>query len=221
MKKNLESYPLILFIFLSLLTALSYVMHELQWRSSFNPSVHIPGALLLVFHIGMHLRVVQIRNQRHGILLYLLIQAAVVAAVACISLNAGLLVLLTVWLCGEEVGVSSDLIQALRNVGFYILGFLFLIFLLYDTVSALTWIGAALPTVVFALIAIFLYSSERKAREQAQLLANELREANIQLSDYSSQIAELTRQNERRRFARDLHDTLAQGLLEQLSSWKQ
>jgi NarL family two-component system sensor histidine kinase YdfH len=62
------------------------------------------------------------------------------------------------------------------------------------------------------LIYVLLYIRQVQAREEAQNLLHELETANRQLSEYAAQVEELTISQERQRMARELHDTLAQGL---------
>jgi NarL family two-component system sensor histidine kinase YdfH len=69
-----------------------------------------------------------------------------------------------------------------------------------------------IPMVVFVVIYVTLYMRQNEAREQAQALAAELEKANHQLSEYAAQVEDLTIANERQRLARELHDTLSQGL---------
>lgn len=69
-----------------------------------------------------------------------------------------------------------------------------------------------IPIVVFVILFISLYMRQNEAREQAQSLATELESANRQLTEYASQVEELTLAAERQRLARELHDTLSQGL---------
>ena len=57
-----------------------------------------------------------------------------------------------------------------------------------------------------------LFRRQARAHEQTRNLLHELEHAHKQLEDYSARIEELTRAAERRRMARELHDTLAQGL---------
>jgi NarL family two-component system sensor histidine kinase YdfH len=59
---------------------------------------------------------------------------------------------------------------------------------------------------------VTLYSRQAEAREQAQSLLKDLEAANRQLSEYASRVEDLTIANERQRMARELHDTLSQGL---------
>jgi len=68
------------------------------------------------------------------------------------------------------------------------------------------------PMVIFVVIYVTLYMRQNEAREHAQALANELETANRQLAEYAAQVEDLTIANERQRMARELHDTLSQGL---------
>lgn len=61
---------------------------------------------------------------------------------------------------------------------------------------------------VIVLIFTQMAVTEQKARKQQQRLAEELSEANKQLSEYAEQIKELTQTQERNRFAREIHDGL-------------
>ena len=70
----------------------------------------------------------------------------------------------------------------------------------------------ALPMTLFVVIYVVLYTRQLEAREQAQALAAELEAANRQLAEYAAQVEDLTLAAERQRMARELHDTLAQGL---------
>jgi NarL family two-component system sensor histidine kinase YdfH len=65
---------------------------------------------------------------------------------------------------------------------------------------------------LFVVTYVVLYTRQLVAREQAQALLTELEAANRQLAEYSAQVEDLTLAAERQRMARELHDTLAQGL---------
>jgi NarL family two-component system sensor histidine kinase YdfH len=69
-----------------------------------------------------------------------------------------------------------------------------------------------IPVIIFVIIYVALYRRQTDAREQAQALASELEKVNQQLSEYVTQVEDLTITNERQRMARELHDTLSQGL---------
>lgn len=72
-------------------------------------------------------------------------------------------------------------------------------------VGGLTEISALIP---FACASLILYIQQRD-----QNLLRELETAHMQLEDYAARVQDLTLTTERQRLARELHDTLAQGLV--------
>jgi len=71
----------------------------------------------------------------------------------------------------------------------------------------------ALLYVLPAFLLVVGYALQQaRARAQTQSLLQELERAHLQLAHDAVQIEDLTRATERRRMARELHDTLAQGL---------
>jgi two-component system, NarL family, sensor histidine kinase YdfH len=72
----------------------------------------------------------------------------------------------------------------------------------------LAYLGLAAP--IFGSVLVF--KRETQARRRAQRLVGELATAQRQLAASAAQVEQLTRAAERQRLARDLHDTLAQGL---------
>jgi NarL family two-component system sensor histidine kinase YdfH len=59
---------------------------------------------------------------------------------------------------------------------------------------------------------IIIYQQQKRAHERTRGLLRELNIAHAQLSSYALRVEELTALTERQRIARDLHDTLVQGL---------
>ena len=76
----------------------------------------------------------------------------------------------------------------------------------------MVWVLPVLPTTVFVLMFVWMFDRQNKAREEAQNALRELDVAHRQLTEYAAQVEDLTLANERQRMARELHDTLAQGL---------
>jgi NarL family two-component system sensor histidine kinase YdfH len=74
------------------------------------------------------------------------------------------------------------------------------------------WLLAMLPMTFFVAVYVTLYSRQAEARAQAQRLLADLEIANRQLSEYAARVEDLTITAERQRMARELHDTLSQGL---------
>jgi NarL family two-component system sensor histidine kinase YdfH len=75
---------------------------------------------------------------------------------------------------------------------------------------------AFVPTIgimtLFVLIYVLMFLRQAEVRERAQTLLSELEVAHQQLQEYADRVEELTLDQERERMARELHDTLAQGV---------
>jgi NarL family two-component system sensor histidine kinase YdfH len=78
--------------------------------------------------------------------------------------------------------------------------------------SAVYWLLTIIPIIIFISMYVTLYVRQAEAREKAEALAAELETANLQLTEYAARVEDLTIVNERQRMARELHDTLSQGL---------
>lgn len=78
--------------------------------------------------------------------------------------------------------------------------------------AMLGWLVVAIPLTIFVVIYVILFTRQAEARAEAQRLLGELEIAHRQLAEYAVQVEDLTLAAERQRMARELHDTLAQGL---------
>lgn len=74
------------------------------------------------------------------------------------------------------------------------------------------WWAAILSTTFIIFIFAIAFDMQNRARERSEELFQDLGEAHKELANYAEQVETLTLENERQRIARELHDTLAQGL---------
>jgi two-component system, NarL family, sensor histidine kinase YdfH len=109
---------------------------------------------------------------------------------------------------GETVGVFQKNWQRAAGVAVYLGLSTLNLYLLGNQEALAAWYTVVVPMTIFVVVYVILYTREAFARERAQDLLTELEEANRQLAEYASRIEYL----ERQRMARELHDTLAQGL---------
>ena len=115
-------------------------------------------------------------------------------------------------LLGETVGMLGLSRGTLLTVLYYAI-LAVINYQQFETPNSIIWmLVATIPVTVFTLIYVLLYRRQANAREEAQELAKDLEAANQQLSQYADQVEDLTIANERQRMARELHDTLSQGL---------
>ena len=172
----------------------------------------IPYTLLLALHIIVHWNVNRIVQNRNRVVWYILGQSALAFIIISVAGNAGMLFALYMALIGETIGILGLNRWGILSVLFYLaLSFINLILFKAEE-STSFWLLVSIPTVIFVGMYVTLYTRQAEAREQAQKLASELELANRQLSEYAARVEDLTIANERQRMARELHDTLSQGL---------
>lgn len=112
---------------------------------------------------------------------------------------------------GEAVGVLPRA-RALA-VGALLLGVSAAHSLLADGAEGLSrMLWTVPPTAIFVIVWVELYQRQARERQRAERALEELDAAHAKLAAYASQVEVLTRTAERQRMARELHDTLAQGL---------
>jgi len=113
---------------------------------------------------------------------------------------------------GEAVGVLGINWRGFVAMAFYLSLSAVNFILLLNGEQFMVWVLPIVPTTVFVLMFVWLFDRQNKAREEAQNAWRDLDVAHRQLTEYAAQVEDLTLANERQRMARELHDTLAQGL---------
>jgi NarL family two-component system sensor histidine kinase YdfH len=172
----------------------------------------LPYTVLYFLHIALHWIMPNLVQEPRRLALYLVVQIFLAFVLSYMSQQQGVVIGLYLALAGETIGLLNDLRRSLAAI----VGFLLLIALTYaaifgwDTVPG--WLGAAVVMLFFVLIYILLFLRQVEARQESQRLLVELQEAHAQLAEYAQQVETLTLEAERQRMARELHDTLAQGL---------
>ena len=115
-------------------------------------------------------------------------------------------------LVGEAIGLLRLTRWGFLAVAYYLILAISNFLLITDLRTLGGWLLGAIPLLLFVIIYVNLYMRQNEARDQAETLLRELEIANKQLSEYAAQVEDLTITSERQRLARDLHDTLSQGL---------
>jgi NarL family two-component system sensor histidine kinase YdfH len=184
-----------------------------------DPSMRQPGPLalftgLMVAHGGLRLwglRLVQ--HKRRWLVVYFLLQGGLVFAIGYLAQLEGLILAFYLALVGESAGMLWPDRRAIALAASF---FVLLLLLNVSVIWGMDVLAGILPVLglmlAFVLIYVVLYIRQVQAREDAQALLEELEAAHGQLRQYAAQVEELTISQERQRMARELHDTLAQGL---------
>lgn len=177
-----------------------------------QPLPLISFTLLMLTHGLLHWYVAYLTTRPAHLTLYLGVQILLIVGITLLTRRQGVTMGLYMALAGETVGILGDWRRSLIATT----GFLFLIGVTYGLVwgwtTAPEWIGVIIVMLLFVLVYVVLYIRQLTAREETQQLLHELQTAHQQLAHYAQQVETLTLDAERQRMARELHDTLAQGL---------
>jgi NarL family two-component system sensor histidine kinase YdfH len=182
-----------------------------------NPKLHKPGWLvlfvgLMIVHIALHWMLEAILQSRRGTIGYVVVQSLLAFSIVYLANNTMMIWGLYMALIGEGIGFLGLTRWGLLHSGYYLILSLGNYWIITGGVDLFLWSVALLPAVLFVGIYVTLYLRQFEARAQAQELLKNLEAANRQLSAYAAQVEDLTLLAERQRIARELHDTLSQGL---------
>ncbi|MBI9107348.1 MAG: sensor histidine kinase [Spirochaetales bacterium] len=183
-----------------------------------TPWLRKPPALIyftagMALHTILHWMYRKFSRERRQAVVYFCFQSLLAGVLIIYAGEISLVFGLYMALLGEEVGlfrsIRSIIISVTVNVLLIVLTLLFI--QRSSGFNGFFYIGL-IPMILFVIIYVNLYSRQLEARIKAQNLLSELEQTNIKLSLSNARVEELTRDKERQRIARELHDTLAQGL---------
>jgi NarL family two-component system sensor histidine kinase YdfH len=144
---------------------------------------------------------------------YLIVQTVLAFCIVTMGTTIGPLLGVYMGLIGETIGMLRDRPRWMVAAVAIMLGLSFLNYILMaGNTEWYWWLLAMLPLTFFVVVYVSLYTRQVEARLQAQKLLLDLETANQQLTEYADKVEDLSITNERQRMARELHDTLSQGL---------
>src|SRR5215217_735898 len=202
----------IFFIFMTVVLISMYIISITN-----NPVLHqfwsgAPFTILMIIHIALHWMVVSIIQTPKRQALYIIVQGLLALLISDMSQNIGMALSLYMALIGETIGFLGISRWSALTTLYYVTLSLFNLVIFTDIENAIYWLVTIIPIIIFIGMYVTMYMRQAEAREKAQTLASELETANRQLTEYSARVEDLTIANERQRMARELHDTLSQGL---------
>ncbi len=172
----------------------------------------IPLVLLGIIHGVLHLLSPYIVISRRWIVSYFFVQGVLVFTINLIAQNQGILMGLYLALSGAAIGFIEDLRKGLIPVVAYAILASVNQVISWGWESLFGWLILFGPMMFFVVVYVVMFTRESQSRMRTQQLLKELEAAHQQLAEYATKVEELTLSAERQRMARELHDTLAQGL---------
>jgi NarL family two-component system sensor histidine kinase YdfH len=198
--------------FLTLVMAIMYAVALMEKPGLRQSWQLIVFTVLMVIHVFLHWQIEKIIINSKITIIFILVQGMLGFFICWMAGNEGIILAIFMALLGEVVGMLG-LSRATLIASLYYLTLAYINLRQIMDEGSTSWLLiGVIPVIIFVIIYVVLYRRQTDAREQAQALANELEKVNHQLSQYAAQVEDLTIANERQRMARELHDTLSQGL---------
>jgi NarL family two-component system sensor histidine kinase YdfH len=205
------------YIFISLLLGMLAVFGALAIARANPVPLVIVYILLFSAHIGLYWLNLKHHPNRRWVVFYYLAQAVLIISLAGFSyggdnIRVSVVGSTTMCLIGESLGLWGNTRRSLL-LGLVYAGLaMVLLFVLVGRNDFGAAVSNLLVNGVFIVLFMVVLNQQFTEREKAQELAERLESANARLAANAARIEALTLQNERQRMARELHDTLAQGL---------
>ena len=217
MQRKAQFAGIIFYIFISILL----VTLAIPGTLAIFPVVSLPLSILyIVFfaaHIGLYwLNLKYHQNGRWSVSYYLL-QVVLIIVLASFpydrdSIRISILSSTAMCMIGESLGLWGNTRRALFLGLFYGGLAVTLLFFVVEREVFLSAVGSLFFNSLFIILFMIVLNQQFAEREKAEELAERLESANAQLAANAARIESLALQNERQRMARELHDTLAQGV---------
>lgn len=210
---NVERDPRIFTVFMTLVMVTMFVVALIEKPDLRQSWQLVAFTVLMVIHIVLHwLLEKTTRISPKLIIVYILLQGVLGFLICWMAELPAMIFAIYMALLGEVIGLFGLKLSSLAASLYYMtLAFINLQMLMDIGESSWLMIGV-IPVIIFVILFVTLYQRQNDARESAIALAKQLEQANQQLSQYADQVEDLTIINERQRMARELHDTLSQGL---------
>lgn len=173
--------------------------------------------LLFGMHIGLYWLNLKYHPDRRWSLFYYVLQAGLIIALFNFPYESngtpiGILGSASLCIIGETLGLWGNTRRSLLMGLFYAGLAAVLLFFGVEREVLGSAISGMLFNAIFIILFMIVLNQQFAERDKAQELAESLESANAQLAANAAMIESLTLQNERQRMARELHDTLAQGV---------
>ena len=200
------------YVILLLVLAVVYWMGLQNTPALRQPERLIPFTALLVVHSGLHWWSLRLPLHPRWTYPYFGLQTLLVFIIGLVTSGHGVVLGLYLALAGEAVGMLEDFRKSTPVVAVILAVAVLNYGLALGWSSLPSWMAIVVPMAFFVTVYVTMFGRQMRGRQEAQRLLHELEAAHRQLSEYAAQVEELTLTAERQRMARELHDTLAQGL---------
>ena len=201
-----------------------FFVYNNSWPSLPNIGLIVIYTILMIIHLSIYCLLLSVKVRKNIVVSAIALQVALIVVITVItrhnSVVTGLPLALIVFLFTRFKQIYIGIAVLIACLVFPIMPLYLKLLGLWMSGNFQTAYSAYTDGIVtFVLLGVVLYLQQSKSHQRTQELLTELNVAHAQLQGAHDQLAafalrveDLTMQNERQRLARELHDTLSQGL---------
>ena len=209
-KEKFIGFPFYIFITI-LLGIFGIITTQTAWQDD-TPGIAILGAVLITIHIGFYWLNLRLFNKPRWWMFYYIAQTLLILAIALMPYGANILGTAIISIIIEALGVWGNTRRTFTT-GVLYTGLMIILFaILLDRAELFKHLTQIMINGGFIILLMIVFNQQLEQRVKAEELAETLESANAKLAAYAARNEALTLQAERERMARELHDTLAQGV---------
>jgi len=209
-REDFSSFPF--YIFLSLLFGGIGVISARAALQANTPDIAILGSVLVIFHISLYWLNIRPFSTPRWWVFYYVAQTVLIISLAFLPNGLTFLGSATISIAAEAMGLWGNTRRAFSAVVFYTAIMIGIVFGLMETSNLVAYFAQIMVTGGVVILVMFFFNQQLSERYKAEDLAEKLEGANAKLAISIARIEALTLHAERERMARELHDTLAQGV---------
>ncbi|MFN2109035.1 MAG: sensor histidine kinase [Anaerolineae bacterium] len=202
----------VFFIIVTLLLGGSAILAVKSLPALRAPARLVPFVILMVVHIALYWLSPAFMLSLQRTVGFLVAQSVLVFIITLFPRDLSIILSLYPALLGIAVGMVREKRHIVAIIVVWLCLATLNMVLVLGVAILPTWLLFAPPLTLFVVIYVVLYGRQVEARERAQTLLRDLEAAHRELADYAARVEDLTLAAERQRMARELHDTLAQGV---------
>ena len=206
-----------LYIFITALLAYLTLVGTIQLFRLENTALAGIFMAICITHIGLYWLNSRISKSLRWWIFYYVAQTLLISGMAIITrgnyeITVSIFESAIICIVGETLGWWGNSRRSLAIGGFYTVLAIALSLLLNKGENLAAALSGLFINGGAIMIIMILFNQQLSEREKATELAESLESANAKLAASAAKIESLALQNERQRMARELHDTLAQGV---------
>ena len=170
-------------------------------------------SLLMALHLVLYWGSLLVRDQYPQWLIpYIILQTLLITLIVFVTSGLWFLLGLYIMLSGQSVGILEKLRPSILAIIGIVLTSVLSFALINGLANLVGFLAIILPLTLFVGVYVVLYGLQNKSKTEAMRLLRDLETAHQQLAEYVERVEVLTIMAERQRLARELHDSLVQGL---------